>query len=293
MIFLFIYTIIVLAFNLAFGFTGLVNLGHMVFFGIGAYASAMLTLNGVPWYVALPSAGLAAAIIGALIAAVTVRLKGDYFQIVTLGMVFIAVAVFRNWTEPIAVFGLELNARGSLGLNKIPPILKSDIHYLFFVIGISMLCAVFFYWLAKSQTGKIFQAIRDDETAASVLGKNTYLYKVLSITISTFFAGIAGSLLIHFMKVADPSLFDLEYFVLILSMLIVGGLASIQGSVIGVFFIGIIVELMRFIDKLPFLSVILAEHPELIGASRTIIYSLIVVYILIFRPRGLFGKVDV
>ena len=92
----FIYVILVIAFNLTFGFTGLVNLGHMVFFGIGAYASAILTLHGVPWYWALIAAALLASSLGAIIAAITVRLKGDYFQIVTLGLIFIAIAISRD-----------------------------------------------------------------------------------------------------------------------------------------------------------------------------------------------------
>ncbi|MBI1936458.1 branched-chain amino acid ABC transporter permease [Candidatus Woesearchaeota archaeon] len=279
-----IYTIIVMSFNLAVGFTGLVNLGHMVFFGIGAYASALLALSGAPWYLAVPSSALIAALSGAIIAALTVRLKGDYFQIVTLGLVFIAVTLSRNWISL---------TRGALGLPGVPPIFKDSLHYMIFVMAVFALSVIFFYWLTNSGTGKIFQAIRDDETASSVLGKNTYFYKILSITISTFFAGLAGSLFVHYIKFVDPTIFDLEFFVLILSMLIAGGLASIQGSIAGVFTLGIFVELIRFIDRVPLLSTVLAQHPELIGASRTMVYSVIVIYLLIFRPRGIFGRVEV
>ena len=122
------------------------------------------------------------------------------------------------------------------------------------------------------------------------MGKNTYFYKILSITISTFFAGLAGSLFVHYIKFVDPTIFDVEFFVLILSMLI---LASIHGSIAGVLTLGILVEFIRFIDRIPFLSIIFEQHPELIGASRTMIYSLIVIYILIFRPKGIFGRVEV
>src|SRR3989344_472184 len=186
-----IYIIVVLAFNLTVGFTGLVNLGHVVFFGFGAYASALLALSGVPWYVALPLAGIFTAALGAAIATITVRLKGDYFQIVTLGLAFIAVALSRNWISL---------TRGALGLPGVPEIIKNDFYYLLLVSAIAVLCIIFFYWLANSETGKIFQAIRDDETAAAILGKNTYLYKVASIAISTFFVAIAGSLFVHFIR---------------------------------------------------------------------------------------------
>lgn len=284
MLIIFIYAIIVISFNLAVGFTGLVNLGHMVSFGIGAYASALLTLNGMPWYFAVPASALIAAVLGAIIAAITVRLKGDYFQIVTLGLIFIAVTISRNWISL---------TRGALGLPGVPSIFRNNFYYMLFVMTIFIICTIFFYLLTKSETGKIFQAIRDDETAASILGKNTYFYKVLSITISTFFAGLAGSLFVHYIKFIDPTIFDVEFFVLILSMLIAGGLASIHGSLAGVFTLGILVEFIRFIDRIPFLSVIFAQHPELIGASRTMIYSSIVIYLLIFRPKGIFGRVEV
>lgn len=279
-----IYIIIVMSFNLAVGFTGLVNLGHMVFFGIGAYASALLTLNGMPWYFAVPISALIAAVLGAIIAAITVRLKGDYFQIVTLGLIFITITISRSWISL---------TRGALGLPGIPAIFRDNFYYMTFIMLIFILSAIFFYWLTNSETGKIFQAIRDDETAASILGKNTYFYKILSITISTFFAGLAGSLFVHYIKFVDPTIFDVEFFVLILSMLIAGGLASIHGSIAGVLTLGILVEFIRFIDRIPFLSIIFEQHPELIGASRTMVYSLIVIYILIFRPKGIFGKVEV
>lgn len=276
MTYILIYTIIVLSLNLAWGFTGLVNLGHMVFFGIGAYTSALLTLNGIPWYLAMPIAGILAALIGAIIATITVRLKGDYFQIVALGLVFIAITTSRNWISL---------TRGALGLPGVPPILRNDFHYMLLVLTIAILCAVFFYWFTNSETGKIFQAIRDDETAASVLGKNTYFYKVISITISTFFAGIAGSLLAHYLQFVDPTYFDLEFFVLMVAMLIAGGLASIKGSVMGAFAVSVFIEVVKFL----FTNV----SPELIGASRQMLLMAIIMVILIYRPRGIFGKVDV
>ena len=270
----FIYVILVVSFNLAFGFTGLVNLGHMVFFGIGAYISAILTLHGVPWYLALVAAALLTSLFGAIIAGITVRLKGDYFQIVTLGLVFIAIAISRNWVSL---------TRGALGLPGVPHIIRDNFYYMLFTFFVCSLCLAFFYWLIKSETGKIFQAIRDDETAAAILGKNTYFYKVLSITISTFFAGIAGSLFVHMLNFVDPSIFDLEFFVIILAMLIVGGLASIWASVAGTFILFIVIDALRF----------LIVTPELIGPVRQMSLMLILILILIFRPRGILGKVEV
>ena len=269
-----VYVVVVISLNLAFGFTGLVNLGHMAFFGFGAYTSAILTLNGVSWYFALPVSGIFAGILGAIIAAITVRLKGDYFQIVTLGLAFIAIAVSRNWISL---------TRGALGLPGVPDIIKDNLYYMLFVLAVTIICIVFVHWLTNSETGKIFQAIRDDETAAMILGKNTYFYKVLAITISTFFAGIAGSLFVHFINFVDPTVFDLEFFILIVIMLITGGLASIKGSIIAAFMLEIVHESLRFV----------AFNPEIIGAVRSMLFMAVLLMILVYRPRGLFGKVDV
>jgi branched-chain amino acid transport system permease protein len=270
----FIYIIAVTSFNLSFGFTGLVNLGHMVFFGIGAYASAILTLNGMPWYFAMAVAGLLAALTGCIIAVITVRLKGDYFQVVSLGLVFIAIALSRNWISL---------TRGALGLPGVPDIIKDNFYYMLLTLLFAALSVLFFYWLTNSETGKIFQAIRDDETAAKVLGKNTYFYKILSIVISTLFAGIAGSLFAHYINYVDPTVFDLEFFVLMLTFLIIGGLASIKGTIISIFVLEIIYESLRFVTI----------NPDIVGALRTMLFMGILLVILIFRPRGFFGKVDV
>lgn len=266
--------ILVMALNLAIGFTGLINLGHMVFFGIGAYTSAILTVKGVPWYAAIIIAALLASLIGTIIAAITVRLKGEYFAMVTLGLLFIAIAISRNWISL---------TRGALGIPGVPDIIRDNFNYMLFSWAVAGLSIFFFYRLTSSETGKIFQAIRDDETAAVILGKNTYFYKVLSIAISTFFAGIAGSIFVHHINFVDPSVFDLEFFIFVISMLIVGGLASITGSIVGVFALSIASEAMRYI----------IVSPELIGAVRDITYVIVLILILVYRPRGIFGKVDV
>ena len=267
-------TILVIALNIAVGFTGLINLGHMVFFGIGAYASAILTTHCTPWYVAILIAGLLASLIGTIIAAIAVRLKGEYFAMVTLGLVFIAIAIARNWISL---------TRGALGIPGVPDIIRDNFYYMIFSWAVAGLSILFFYNFVNSETGKILQAIRDDETAAAILGKNTYFYKVLSIAISTFFAGIAGSLFVHHINFIDPSVFDLEFFIFVISMLIAGGLASITGSIVGVFALSIVSEAMRYI----------IVSPELIGAVREITYVVVLILILVYRPKGIFGKVDV
>ncbi|MBI3027753.1 branched-chain amino acid ABC transporter permease [Candidatus Woesearchaeota archaeon] len=269
-----IYAIAVTSLNLTMGFTGLINLGHMVFFGIGAYASALLTLNGVPWYFAMLIAGILASVLGIAIAAITARLKGDYLAMVTLGLVFIAIAVSRNWISL---------TRGALGLPGVPDIIRNNFYYMVLCMSIAGICIFIFYKLINSQTGRVFQAIRDDETAAAVLGKNTYFYKIISMAVSTFFAAIAGSLLVHHINFIDPTIFDLEFLVVIVTILVAGGLASIKGSVISVFALLALSEAMRFV----------LVSPALIGPVREMMFEVILILILLFKPKGIFGKVDV
>ncbi|MBI4143373.1 branched-chain amino acid ABC transporter permease [Candidatus Woesearchaeota archaeon] len=272
--FAFIYVILVASLNIAIGFTGMLNLGHMVFFGIGAYASAILTLNGIPWYIAVPASGAISAILAVAIGSVTVNLKKDYFAMITLGLIFVAIAVARNWISL---------TRGSLGIPGVPDIIRNDFYYMVFVFCVALLAILFFRQLVNSQPGRIFQAIRDDETAASVLGKNVYLYKIMSMGISSFFAGVAGSLLVHKIKFVDATIFDLGFFIIIISMLIAGGLGSIKGPVVGVFVLIFITEFVRFIGI----------TPALVGALREMIFAAALIVILVFKPRGIFGRVDV
>ena len=234
----------------------------------------MPIFGSLKYKTAIIIAALLASLIGTIIAAIAVRLKGEYFAMVTLGLVFIAIAIARNWISL---------TRGALGIPGVPDIIRDNFYYMIFSWAVAGLSILFFYNFVNSETGKILQAIRDDETAAAILGKNTYFYKVLSIAISTFFAGIAGSLFVHHINFIDPSVFDLEFFIFVISMLIAGGLASITGSIVGVFALSIVSEAMRYI----------IVSPELIGAVREITYVVVLILILVYRPKGIFGKVDV
>ena len=269
-----IYSILTISLNFSVGFTGLLNLGHVGFFGIGAYTSALMALNGIPIWQSILSGGFFAMISGILLALPTMRLKGDYLALATLGFMFIIGSVARNWTEI---------TRGALGIPGIPKIVRNNTEFLIIVFAIVILTYLIFLFISRTRFGKTCQAIRDDETAVAVLGKNTYFYKVMSISISTFFAGIAGSLFVHHINFIDPTVFDLEFFIFVISMLIAGGLASLKGSVVGVFALSIISEAMRYI----------VVSPSLIGAVRDMAYVVILILILIFKPRGIFGKVDV
>lgn len=268
-----VFSMLAVSLNLAVGFTGLLNLGHIAFFGIGAYTSALLSLAGVPVVFSIPIAIVVAAIAGAILALPTVRLRGDYLALATLGFAFIITSVSRNW------IGLT---RGALGLPGIPKI-ASPLGMLIIVAIIAVILIALVKWITTTRFGKTLQAIRDDELAAKTLGKNTFVHKVGAMTISAAIAGVAGALFAHYLTFIDPNIFALGDLILLLAMIIVGGLASIKGAVIGTFIIILLPEAFRFIG-LP---------PELLGPVREMLFAFILLIILIFRPKGIFGKVDV
>ncbi len=269
-----IYCILAISLNLAVGFTGLLNLGHVAFFGIGAYASALLSINlGIDIWLAMILAGVIASLFGIILAIPTARLKGDYLALAALGFAFIASAFARNWTSL---------TRGALGIPGIPKGFSDNLYYLIFVIAMTVLVYAVTKAITITNLGKTFQAIRDDETAARILGKNTFAYKTISLSISAFFAGIAGSLYAHYITFIDPSVFSIAEIILLFSILIVGGLASLPGSVLGAVILLLIPEPLRFIGF----------PSSIIGPAREMIFALILLIIIIYRPKGMLGKVD-
>ena len=276
MILISIYIILAISLDLAMGFTGLLNIGHIAFYGIGAYASALLTLNlGFPFWIAILVSGLIAALFGVLLAIPTIKLRGDYLAIATLGFAIIIEAIFKNWIEL---------TRGPLGIPGIPRpsifgFVFQEFSYLLLVLVFVLITYLVIMHIVESPFGRVLKAIREDELAASSLGKNTIKYKTIALAISAFFAGIAGSLYAHYITFIDPTTFTVLESILIISMIILGGLASIQGAIFGAIILILIQEPIRFLP-LPSFS---------IGALRQMIYSALLIILLIFQPNGLFG----
>ncbi len=268
-----IYSILTISLNIAVGFTGLLNLGHIAFFGIGAYTSALLALAGVPIWLSLLGGMILAGLFGILLAFPTTRLKCDYLALTTLGFTFIMGSVARNWT------GLT---RGALGIPGIQRLAVSNYQMLLIVVILSAIVYAIIHFLTISRYGRIMQAVRDDELAAKTLGHDALLTKALALGISAFFAGLSGGLYAHYITFIDPSIFSLTDLILVFSMMIVGGLGSIKGSYIGTAILLLIPEPLRFIGF----------PSSLIGPARQILFALILLLILLYRPKGIFGKVD-
>lgn len=280
LILLLIYLIVAASLNLTLGHTGLLNLGHLGFFGIGAYASAIASKTyGLSFFFAFLIAVFFGALCGLLLMSGIKKLSGDYLALATLGFNFVVYAVLINWT------GFTGGPVGIPGISK--PIvfgwkIVSQLEYLLFTAIIAFLVFFFIAHLTKSRFGKVLHAVRDDELSAMALGKNTHKVKVQAMMLSGAFSAMAGSLFAHFISFIDPSLVSITEVIFILSIVILGGLASNAGTLLATLIMASLPEALRFLH-LPNASV---------GPLRQMIFSLILILILLYRPKGLFGKVE-
>ncbi len=257
----------------------MLNLGHIAFYGLGAYTSALLALSGVPFLVCLLAAGLVSLAGGFLLALPTDKIKGDYLALVTMGFSFIIYSLLLN---------LDWLTRGPLGLPGIPrPNIfgfnfSDNLSYLGLVFVIALATYFFVKRLASSPFGKLMEAVRDDELGARILGKNTFKIKSISLALAAFFAGIAGALYGSYITFIDPSSFSLMQIIPIISIVIVGGLTSLEGTVVATIVLIFIPEGLRFVGF----------PSSILGPMRQVIYALILLLILVYRPRGFWGKVE-
>ncbi|MCD6096837.1 branched-chain amino acid ABC transporter permease [bacterium] len=274
-----IYLILAISLQLSVGFTGLLNLGHIAFYAIGAYISALLALAGLPFWFCFLLAGIGAMFFGFLLAISTNKLKGDYLALATLAFTFVIYAITLNWT------GLT---RGPLGLPGIPkPSLfgftfSDNFSFLVLVFVIALISYLIITRITKSPFGRVLEAIRDDELATRVLGKNTFKMKSYALGISAFFAGIAGSLYAYYITFIDPSSFTLSQLIPVLAIVIIGGLASLKGTIIATIILVLLPEPLRFVGF----------PSSIIGPARQMIYALLLLLILIKKPRGLYGRIE-
>ncbi|MEK6818639.1 MAG: branched-chain amino acid ABC transporter permease [Nanoarchaeota archaeon] len=274
-----IYTILALSLNLALGYSGLLNLAHVSLFGIGAYTSVLLNMQGFPFVLSIIASGIVSALFGFILVFSTKKLKGDYYALASLGFAFVVYSLLLN---------LISITRGPLGISGIPRpsifsfVINDNFTYLIFVLLFLLITLILFSKVVRSPFGKLLEAMRDDELSLRILGKNTYRLKYKSMSISAFFAGLAGSLFAHYIGYIDPNMFYINEIILIISIVIVGGAASLRGSVVATVIIIFLSELLRFIH-LP---------SSIVGPGRQIIYSIILLLILMKKPRGLFGRID-
>lgn len=253
-----VFIILGTSLNLINGFTGQFSLGHAGFMSVGAYVGAICTVKfDLPFPVALIIGALAAACIGLLIGLPTLRLRGDYLAIATLGLGEIIRVFFLNWAYVGGAHGLMIGRR------------YTTFTWLYASVVLSVL--LLRNWI-QSAHGRACIAVREDEIAASAMGINTTTYKVAAFTIGAFFAGLAGVLYAHAFFIISPQSFGFLRSVEVLIIVVLGGMGSLTGSVLAAIL-------------LTFLSMVLAPWPY----QRMIVYSLSLILMMVFRPTGLMG----
>jgi branched-chain amino acid transport system permease protein len=264
--------ILAVSLNLINGITGQFSLGHAGFLAIGAYTAGIVLKHSHPpagfagsmaYLGMLVASGVVAAIAGLIVGVPCLRLRGDYLAIATLGFGEIINVVIVN-TESIG----DWDVGGSSGLHGIPILAN-----FFWVFACVVACVVAVWRLAYSSKGKAFAAIRDDEIAAAAMGVNTTYYKVAAFVIGAFFAGVAGGLWATWFGDLDPNSFRFIKSFDIVTMVVLGGSGSVTGSVIAAAVLTILPEWLRF----------LAQY-------RLVIYSLLLIFMMLFRPEGLMGN---
>lgn len=256
-----VFLIAALGLNLITGVTGQFSFGHAAFLSIGAYSSALLTIYlQTPFILNMLAGGLLAALCGVLLGFPGMRLTGDYLGIATLGFGEIVRVVFIN----MKITG------GASGLAGIPRETNIIIVYIVVVLTVWSM-----YRIQNSRFGRALAAIREDEIAAESMGINAFQYKIKAFAVGTFFAGISGALFAHMMQYLNPSDFGFARSFEILTFVVLGGLGSIPGTILGTAVLSLAPEFLRFVKE-----------------YRMMIYGALMVTMMIFRPNGLLGGVD-
>lgn len=276
-----IHVVATLGMNIITGSAGLICLSHGAFMGVGAYTVGWLGRHDVPFVVALPAAGLLTALIGIVVGLPSLRVKGLYFAIATLSAQFILTFVFREW-EPVTggVTGTTIARAKLLGIT-----LGTSREMFYLITGAVFVAALAARNLARSYVGRAFIALRDRDISAEILGLNLLAYKLLAFAIGSFYAGVAGGLLGYYYGATTPEYFAFSLSVFYLAAIIVGGLGSVLGSVLGALFMTLVPEVLRLVANAT--SDWLPRMASLLLPMGQVVFGLLIIGFLIFEPLGL------
>ena len=281
-----IMIIAVVGLQITTGLAGQINLGQSAFMGVGAFVAGSLAINfTMPFWLTIPAGGLGAAIFGTLFGIPAVRIKGFYLALTTIAaqilFPLIVVSLPQSWCG--RAIGLQLDP-ASLG----DLIIDSDISLYYLVMVVAAIMIFFAFNLARTRVGRAFVAIRDNDNAAEIMGINPVYYKTLSFFIGAFYAGVAGGLWAYYLRYVGAEQFSLYYSIWFLGMLVVGGLGSILGAILGTIFLRVLQELIVYLG--PALIVVFPQFgggPQFWFAAMNILLGGMIILFLIYEPRGL------
>lgn len=272
-----------LGLNLLTGYAGQISLAHASFLALGAYATAVLSKAGVPFFVVIPVAGFVAALAGCVIAVPALRLKGLYLALATLAFfVIVDFAIRKAEFLTGGAAGTHVPSPAAFGMT-----LAGDLAFYYLALGVAALATLFVKNLERSKVGRALTAVRDSDIAAEMAGISIFRTKLSAFAISSFLAGVAGSLLGYYLQFINPDNFGLSVSVTYLAMIIVGGMGTVIGSILGALFMTFLPEAVRvgihaLSGMLPALDV------QAKGAfAEGAVYGLVIVLFLMFKPEGL------
>lgn len=274
-----IYVVLGLSTNLLVGIVGIFSVSQAAVFGVGAYVVAhfLMAASPMPFMPALGIALLACVALNILITLPALRVSGDYFVVTSFGIQLLATAVFTNWTA---------GTGGASGLPGIPPPdvfgyqLQTGLQLMALCVAGLLLTCLCFWLIMRAPFGRLLRAIREDELAVAAAGKSVLRAKVAAAALAGAFAGIAGGLYATYLSFIDPSSFDLDASILLLTMVVVGGARTLAGSIVGPF----------LLLALPQILTLLNIPTSIAATSRELIYGLLLILFMMFRPQGLLGE---
>lgn len=268
-----IFAILTLSLNLLTGCTGLFSVGHIAFYAIGAYTSAILTTRfGVSVWIGILAAGIMAGLFSLILGLPTARLKGLFLAVATLAFGEITYQVLINW---------DAVTSGTKGITSIPPPVlfgfrfDSYLKFYYLILAFLVITIILVHNLLNSRMGRAFMSIRGNEAAAAAMGVNTNQYKIVAFICSAFIAGVAGALFAHEIKYISPETFKAAESTSILAMMVVGGIGHLGGSIVGGIALTVIPEALRNF-----------------GDIRLVLYGLAIIVIVVFFPKGFGGLID-
>lgn len=262
-----IYALLALSLNIITGFAGQSMMGHAAFFGIGAYAGALLTNAGVNFWLAMPLAMIITGAMGALVGIASLRVRDDFLAITTIGINFVVVALFNSMELFGASLGLATQGAYFFGVRM------NNTHYMILLFLLILAVCLFIRKMQRSWFGLALASINNDEGAAQSFGINVSKYKILTFIIGTAIAGLTGVVYAHRMGIIFSSNFSFTFSITILSMVVIGGIGTIRGPLLGAILLGAAPEILRFADD-----------------YRMLVYGTLLVIMVRFQPQGLLGE---
>jgi branched-chain amino acid transport system permease protein len=271
--------------NILTGFTGQISLGNAAFLSVGAYATAFLAGRlGLPFPLVIPAAGVVTALVGMVFGVPSLRLKGLYLAVATLAAHFVIEFTIVHWESVTGgVAGMAV-PRAKLG----ELVLRRDRQLFWLILPVTALLLFFAKNLFRTKVGKAFVAIRDQDISAEVMGVNVFKYKLLSFGVSSFYVGVAGSLLAYQSRIISPENFPITLAIDQLGMIIIGGLGSVLGSIFGAVFVTLLPEVLRLAT-----GALSDSYPQLVGLFAPLksgLFGLAIVLFLVFEPDGMAAR---